>query len=1065
MSQVGGGVTTRSSSRKAARDPDEDPSPPPPSSKKQRSTARSQRVGASSVSGRLPPLPQPIFTGLGIPPKTPTSGFDNEDDFFGPSIDSLSLGQGPSDCLQNSPAQAPLSPSSSLQGSFLTVSGNLPPVSESVREGQSHKKAASNSDHRQEHHPPPSFRQAGAHPLQAIPEHPLLFSTPSFATTIPNDFDVAAAQAPADDEALGSRCNLSIDGDDEDFDASPSRQRAGRIPNDHKEVIDAGNQEIDAIFSRMQEEMGRTSENLLNHYLASKGFKRVGRSVWNQYQKYFSAFRVQERVACGNPSATCSEAFTHFQIRYTNWKQILSQVDELIAQKDACITGYRRRTAFNQINQKLETLARINHQTHGFQTFTIIMGNQPNADQNLFSIIESPGAQGFMGEQEDDRPCAMYTSDFMGSFRAHINSLANKAHVADFRSQKNTGALPEVVDVLLNPTRKEQQIEHKQRMVAVPQAKPAKARSTSVSSNISTSDNDTTLRNIIRDFFHTRLKVVKVAISASSFPWKQLDKMLVTQGGVILNYPNDDPFPNLSSDPTYTSPPCKPEGRNGTGIRKIGIPAMRRLAEHCHDGEDGIRFIGGYSKSLIEKSHVPWIVGPIPRDATSTVRCLYYDGSAKNVPRQLLPAEWLSTIKHESLPTPKPSNEPTILHHASSPTRSRSSTPTPQGATQAPTQLINSQMSPLESRVSHLPSPTPQPPKEPALAPPGVNHSTCPPNSVAQFANLHSYPRARIASTRPTPLATIEQVSATSQEAPHASSANRLATPEGFDTGLKVLPMAPSTPGSINIPSSKRGLEESGSSPPSSKRLKSRSPNLSQAVAGPPAQPVPHATVNSLPSPEPSLPRESQPSLPVETPTSIQPALIALNESGEVTNCHKGLQSDSTAARVEPPAVPAEVLQTIPDRSSMQPPPMYQGSYGPAPWQPGYGGYPAYGHLSYYPPPQWGYPDSRSNFYRHESPQDGATTSAPSTAQSHAPNVYPFQPPDAVQGASNRPLHPPPSFYGRPDGPAYPPPFNPRFGSVPPVGFEQYGHMPPSFPPPTGIQPSPGHSNLPPSSG
>ncbi|KAH6902176.1 hypothetical protein BKA70DRAFT_1435334 [Coprinopsis sp. MPI-PUGE-AT-0042] len=1036
MSQVGGGVTTRSSSRKAARDSDEDPSPPPESSKQQRSTTRSQHVGAFSVSGRLPPLSQPVFTGLGIPPKTPATGFDNDDDFFGPSMNSLPLSQGPSDHLQHPPAQTLPSTSTSLQGSYLAGLGNLPPVSKLVHEGRSQKRTASNAEHRQEHHSPPSLRQAGANPLPTIPEHPLLLSTPSFATNIPNNFDVVAAQAPTDDEVPGSRCDLSIDGDDEDFDASPSRQRAGRIPNEHKEAIDSGNQEIDAIFSRMQEETGRTSENLLNHYLASKGFKRVGRSVWNQYQKYFATFRVQERVAGGNPGATCSEAFTHFQIRYTNWKQILGQVDELIAQKDACISGYRRRTAFNQVNQKLEVLAHINHQTHGFQTFTIIMGNQPNTDQSLFSIIESPGAQGFMGEQEDDRPCAMYTSDFMGSFRAHINSLANKAHVADFRSQHDTGALPaKVADVLLNPMRKEQQIENKQMTQAVLETKLSKARSASVLSNISTSDNDTTLRNIIRDFFHTRLKVVKVAISASSFPWKQLDKTLVSQGAIILNYPDDVPFPNLSSDPTYTGPPCKPEGRNGTGIRKIGIPAMRRLAERCHDREDGIRFIGGYSKSLIEKSHVPWIVGPIPCDATSTVRCLYYDGSAKKVPRQLLPVEWLSTVKHESPPTPKPSSEPTIPHPASSATHSRSSTPTPKGAKQTPPQPVNSQTSPppLESQVSRLPSPTPQPPKEPTLAPLDVNRSTFSPNPVALFANLHSYPRARIASTHLTPLATIEQVSAASEEEPHTLSANRLATPEVVDTGPKLLPIPPSTPSSIHIPSSKQGLEESGTSPPTSKRLKSLSPDLSRAVAGPPAQPVPHTTANSLPSPELSLAQKKEPSLPVETPTSTHQALIASNESGEDMDGCKGFHA--AEARVDPPTIPPEAPQTMPDRSSVQPPPMYQGSYAPAPWQAGYGGYPPYGPLSYYPPPQWGYPDSRSNFYQQGSLQDGTTTSAPSMVQSHAPNVYPFQPPDAVQGASNRPLHPPPSFYGRPDGPRLSPAIQSSFWIGSSCGF------------------------------
>jgi hypothetical protein len=95
-------------------------------------------------------------------------------------------------------------------------------------------------------------------------------------------------------------------------------------------------------------------------------------------------------------------------------------VDELIAQQDACVSGYRRRTGFNQFNQTLAALARVNHQTHGFQLFGIIMGNQPNTNHNLFSIIESPGVEGFMGDREENGSCAMYKSDFIGSFRSHI---------------------------------------------------------------------------------------------------------------------------------------------------------------------------------------------------------------------------------------------------------------------------------------------------------------------------------------------------------------------------------------------------------------------------------------------------------------------------------------------------------------------------------------------------------------------------------------------------------------------------------------------------------------------
>ncbi|KAH6890087.1 hypothetical protein BKA70DRAFT_1540375 [Coprinopsis sp. MPI-PUGE-AT-0042] len=1084
MSQIGGGVSTRSSARKALKTSGE--RLPTPTAGLQRSIAKAQQALASDSASsrlqqpsptlqfdepRLPLPPQPNFSVMMEAPKALDSHHNpDHDDFWGLGSTSP-LSQPPSERSLLFPPQA--QDGSSAHPSLTSASGQRMHTAAAQASGGEHLLDRT----------PPSTRFEGQS-LATIPESgeaPLVppLVPPFFqllAAPIPKGFDTVAAQTPASDEDVGSRCTSALMATRRTLTLAPSRQRAGRIPKDHRTVLDGGFREIDEIFLRMHKATGRTVDNLRNHFLASKGFKRTARSIWNQYQRYFAANRVAERAACGNESAGCNEAFLHFQNRFHNWREILNQVDEIITQKEACGSGYRRRAAFNQANQKLESLARINHQTHGFEMFAVIMGNQPNSDQNLFSIIESLGAQGFMGEKEDDRPCAMFTSDFIGSFRAHVNTLSNKAHVANFRSQQDAEAPPsrpepELADLLaLNPTRKE--AEDKQTM-APPAVPTHKARSASVLSTSSTSDgNDTGLRTTIRDHFHTKLKLVGVTISSISFPWKQLDKTLASQGGIILNYPDDVPFPNISPDPTYTGPPCKPEGRNGTGIRKIGIPAMRRLAKCCHDGEDGIRFIGGYSKKLIQDSLVPWIVGPVPRDATSTVRCLFYDGSARKVPRQLLPAEWLSTVKHESPSTPKPSKEPVTLHHGSSPTRSQSSTPTPRSANETPPSLlshpkpISSQSSspPPETQAAHLPSPTLHSTSLPALAPACANHPPDSPKPHPPFANLHSHPRARIAGARPAPLEAIEQPSVASQadasqatasqEEPHASSVDQ----------------ASATVVVVDLP--KRALEDSGSNLPSPKRLKSLSPTVSQAVvAGGPIQAASDPGSNPPPS-EPSFPQEVESSVPVETPTFTQQALISSStpsvqqdNSRNNINPHAGLHP--AAAPVEHPAIPSETPQLMPDHSAMQAPPsMYQGSYAPPPWPTGYGAYPAYGHLPYYPPPQWGYTDSRSNYYQQEPQRDGAAISTTSTTPSHPPNAHLFHLQDGMPGASNRPSQPPPSFYGRPDGPAYPPHFNPRFGSVPPTAFgEQYGHMPPNFPPAgTGMPPPPGHSSMPPPS-
>ncbi|KAH6887232.1 hypothetical protein BKA70DRAFT_1236038 [Coprinopsis sp. MPI-PUGE-AT-0042] len=1055
MSQVGGGVSTRSSARKAIQARAE--SPLSPIVGLQRSITNAQHsLATSSVSSHLrraspmpqfpdlhlSPFPQPMFSVTSGQPKEASLDLRDDEDFFG-------RGASPSP-----PSRTPLA---------TVVLGPPVPAEEHAFTDDTHTGHPVVSPHEEGgdgpiHVPPQNVnapvlqRKASpvtgiGGPLPPIPEGGDVILIPSFfpllASRIPEGFNTLAAQTPAHDEVIGSRCDYSFDGEEEDFDASPSRQRAGRIPNDHKEIIDSGIGEIDEIFLRMHKETGRTVTNLQNHYLASKGLKRTTRSIWNKYQRYFSANRVQERAACGDENAECKDAFLHFQNRFTNWREILSQVDEIITQEEACASGYRRRTAFNQAVQKLKTFVRINHQTHGFQTFTVIMGNQPNTDQNLFSIIESP------------------------------------AHVVNFRSQQETGnsggpsSQPvELAGLLTYPTRKELPAENKQTKLVVP---TAPVRSASVLSNSSTSDgnSDTALRNTIRDYFHTKLKLVNVTISSSSFPWKQLDRTLVSQGAVILNYPNDVPFPNLSSDPTYNGPPCKAEGgRNGTGIRKIGIAAMRRLASRCHDGEDGLRFIGGYSKHLIETSEVPWIVGPVPSDASGTIRCLYYDGSAKWVPRQALPVDWVINVKHETPPTPKASKAPiqVVPHHDLSPSPSRSSTPTPVRAKESaclsplpPPVSTRFSSPPPGNRGDILPSPTPRAAKQPVSlstpTPPPANHPTLS-KSINPLANLHSHPRARIASARRTSSTTIEPTSAGSQE-------------RSLVNGVVHNPSKVSPIHSSNPTTSKRALEDSGSDTRtlSSKRLKSLSPDPSHtedagAGALPTVPAVLSPSASHLHSRQPSLPLEAGSSLPALKPVSKEQAPISSSvPSDQEIKLQEGLNSTAIPINVNNPAIPLDVSQTS-DHSGLQvPPSMHQSSYVQPAWQSGYGGYPLYGHHPYYPPPppQWGYPDGRPNYYQQESQRDGQTT-VPSAMQSPPSGAYPFQQPEFVTGSSNRPMHPPP-FYGRHDGPVYPPPYHSRFGSAPPAGFEQYSHTPPHFPPPSGMPPPPGHSNMPPPSG
>ncbi|KAH6901158.1 hypothetical protein BKA70DRAFT_1437044 [Coprinopsis sp. MPI-PUGE-AT-0042] len=865
MSQLGGGVLTRSSVKKASRPPEE--SKPSPSARLQCSLARLQRGDAGSASARLPALAQPRFTGQDEAAETPLSApAVDDDDSFGQTISSP-LTRMSSGITSHAPEKrldtvgyAKAFDSASLSSSALSTKQSQPKLSSLGHQHIAPHSCAPSTpgstnrplDQIPEDgelpslHPPFAPPPIGSPPL---PHHPLLAALHPFMNThFPENFDILAAQAPADDEEDGSRCEVSIDGEDEDFDASPSHQRAGRIPNSHKSVIDQGNREIDEIFLRMHRETGRTVENLQNHYLASKGFKRVTPNLWNQYQRYFKKFRVQERIACGNPNAQCNEAFNHFRSRHVNWRQVITEIDEILTQQAACVSGYRRRTSFNQFNQKLEALARTNHQTHGFELFAVIMGNQPNTDQNIFSIVESEGAQGFMGEEGEDGACMWAVSrSFATSERTSSSNLANKAHVATFRSQHDTNAFapPPMSTGPERLKRKEKPTEDKQ-------IQPVK-RSASVVSATSDLKNDITL---IRDFFHSQLGAVGISISHNALPWAKLVDRVGAHGGVILDYPEDVPFPAISDDPTYTGTACKSDGRKEEfGVRSIGTQAVRRLAQRCHSGEGGIRFIGGVSTANIKGSVIPWIVGPVSTRDISGIRCLFFNGQARRLPLSSLPVEWFPESQHELSPsTPKPSKHKPM---------SMSESPA------APKRL------PHTSKARGEPT-SPRSPPAPVRSFPPV-----PP--FLPIPKDHGSPKARFCGTH--------SRSAVTTPGPSSPSHGKMSTPvrsesHGYCGSVfpthqdSPLSSNSSTPGPKAIPSSKRVLDDHdvGSPSPHSKRLKGASPD-----------------------PPPMKPNSKTPSLQ-STSTNLSSDILTVSSlvKPALTQCQPPLASSDVAPHISP---------------------------------------------------------------------------------------------------------------------------------------------------------------------
>jgi hypothetical protein len=216
---------------------------------------------------------------------------------------------------------------------------------------------------------------------------------------------------------------------------------------------------------------------------------------------------------------------------------------------------------------------------------------------------------------------------------------------------------------------------------------------------------------------------------------------------------------------------------------------------------------------------------PVGRDVNSPIRCIFYDGQAKMVPRQLLPQEWFSPVKHESLPTPKASSNKTVLSHRdSSPSRSRSSTPTQRRTKKSPPTpswgFGSRALTPLlEIPSARSPSRTLQDVEKPPASPPHpfeetrLTHS---PKPVTPPINLDSHPQALIVGASPTQFATIEQPSATSHESQRCS------------TGGGTSSSQPMTPSTVNVTSSKRALEDAESNSLSSKRLKSLTPNPSE---------------------------------------------------------------------------------------------------------------------------------------------------------------------------------------------------------------------------------------------
>ncbi|OSX60409.1 hypothetical protein POSPLADRAFT_1058570 [Postia placenta MAD-698-R-SB12] len=444
----------------------------------------------------------------------------------------------------------------------------------------------------------------------------------------------------------------------------------GRLSDDMRQILRTGFAKMNTIVEQVSKDSGLPAARVQAMFGQQHARVNTARNHWNIYGRYFKMNQAQEckRLGLDAPLADTieirSKTYTLFkEVHADIWRDILETFKEVEVWAANHTVGQCKRD-FAKAVAKMRQLCDNLALRYDFSTAFLMAGNLVNTDTGLAQLYETAMAKNFLSTYlrgNEDTSLAHFKSYLYHQTSMGILNEASENGDEDVGgpSKPSGPAIAASCQQGGAPSKQhagpsEQAAGPSKASTQVPG--PSKQAGTSSNEGTIKSQKDLDRRKFGLEFLHPdwrkklsstdkagviRFNVREMEVAAGGpwerkynnlFPWNHHAELLVTQGLVWKNYPDDVRWPGEE----------KTGGRNkAKGIAELSMPELDRMIEGLVDRDYPFEF-ERVDKEALKKNKLPVIIcAPPAHDATfKRARRYFANGTSdrKGPPRCEAPA-------------------------------------------------------------------------------------------------------------------------------------------------------------------------------------------------------------------------------------------------------------------------------------------------------------------------------------------------------------------------------------------------------------------------------------------
>ncbi|EED81934.1 predicted protein [Postia placenta Mad-698-R] len=444
----------------------------------------------------------------------------------------------------------------------------------------------------------------------------------------------------------------------------------GRLSDDVRQILRTGFAKMNTIVEQVSKDSGLPAARVQAMFGQQHARVNTARNHWNIYGRYFKMNQAQEckRLGLDAPLTDTveirSKTYALFKEAHADiWRDILETFEEVEVWAVNHTVGQRKRD-FAKAVAKMRQLCDNLALRYDFSTAFLMAGNLVNTDTGLAQLYETATAKNFLSTYlrgNEDTSLAHFKSYLYHQISMGILNEASENGDEDVGGPSKPSGPAIAASCQQGGAPSKQHAGPSEQAAGPSKAStqvPGPSKQAGASSNEGTikSQKDLDRRKFGLEFLHPdwrkklsstdkagviRFNVREMEVAAGGpwerkynnlFPWNHHAELLVTQGLVWKNYPDDVRWPGEE----------KTGGHNkAKGIVELSMPELNRMIEGLVDRDYPFEF-ERVDKEALKKNKLPVIIcAPPAHDATfKRARRYFANGTSdrKGPPRREAPA-------------------------------------------------------------------------------------------------------------------------------------------------------------------------------------------------------------------------------------------------------------------------------------------------------------------------------------------------------------------------------------------------------------------------------------------